>query len=67
MSKILVTTQIPPPGMDILAAAGDVEVLDLDPTGLAERCASGKYSVVVSQLRDRFDTELLAAAKLTAK
>ncbi|MFC8182173.1 D-glycerate dehydrogenase [Rhodococcus sp. 14-2470-1b] len=65
MSKILVTTPIPTPGMDILAAAGEVEVLALDHAGLVERCASGEYSVVVSQLRDRFDAELLESAKLT--
>ena len=59
MSKILVTTPIPSPGMDILAAAGEVEVLQLDYDRLAERCASGEYSVVVSQLRDRFDAALL--------
>lgn len=65
MKKILVTTPIPAPGMDILAAAGDVEVTELDRDGLAERCASGEYSVVVSQVRDRFDADLLASAKIT--
>lgn len=65
MSKILVTTPIPAPGMEILAAAGEVEVLPLDYDGLQERCASGEYSVVVSQLRDRFDAELLSTAKIT--
>lgn len=65
MSKILVTTPIPAPGMDILAAAGEVEVRDLDHDGLVESCASGEYSVVVSQLRDRFDAELLETAKIT--
>ncbi|MDJ0393911.1 D-glycerate dehydrogenase [Rhodococcus sp. G-MC3] len=64
MSKILVTTPIPAPGMDILAAAGEVEVLELDHDGLIERCASGDYGVVVSQLRDRFDAELLSTANL---
>ncbi|RRQ28111.1 D-glycerate dehydrogenase [Rhodococcus sp. Eu-32] len=64
MSRILVTHPIPAPGMDILAAAGEVEVLELDHDGLVERCASGDYSVVVSQLRDKFDAELLASAKL---
>ncbi len=64
MTKILVTTAIPAPGMDILAAAGEVDVLALDHDGLVERCASGDYSVVVSQLRDRFDAELLASAKI---
>nr|WP_296768496.1 D-glycerate dehydrogenase [Rhodococcus sp. (in: high G+C Gram-positive bacteria)] len=65
MSRILVTTPIPAPGMDILAAAGDVDVLELDHDGLVERCSSGEYSVVVSQLRDRFDAELLSSARIT--
>ncbi|WP_072805371.1 2-hydroxyacid dehydrogenase [Rhodococcoides yunnanense] len=65
MSRILVTTPIPDPGMEILAAAGEVEVISLDHAGLFEKCASGKYAVVVSQLRDRFDAELLASARLT--
>jgi glyoxylate reductase len=63
--KILVTTPIPAPGMDILAAAGEVEVLAVDHAGLKERCASGEYSVVVSQLRDRFDAELLESARIS--
>lgn len=65
MRKILVTAPIPAPGMDILAAAGEVELLTVDHDGLAERCASGEYSVVVSQLHDRFDRELLASADIT--
>lgn len=64
MSKILVTSPIPAPGMDILAAAGEVEVLSLDYVDLTERCASGEYDVVVSHMRDRFDTELLSSAQL---
>ncbi|WP_415975302.1 2-hydroxyacid dehydrogenase [Rhodococcus sp. 077-4] len=64
MSTILVTTEIPAPGMDILRAAGDVEVRELDHEELFDACASGKYSVVVSQIRDRFDAELLAAASI---
>ncbi|WP_407727642.1 2-hydroxyacid dehydrogenase (plasmid) [Rhodococcoides fascians] len=51
--------------MDILSAAGEIEILALDHARLAERCASGEYSVVVSQLRDRFDADLLDTAKLT--
>ncbi|NIL77274.1 putative 2-hydroxyacid dehydrogenase [Rhodococcus sp. B10] len=42
-----------------------MEVLSLDHAGLVERCASGEYSVVVSQLRDRFDAELLETAEIT--
>lgn len=64
MSTILVTTEIPAPGMDILRAAGDVELRAVDHAELFEACASGKYRVVVSQLRDRFDADLLASASL---
>ncbi|MGA9869732.1 MAG: D-glycerate dehydrogenase [Rhodococcus sp. (in: high G+C Gram-positive bacteria)] len=65
MSRILVTTEIPAPGMDILAAAGEVDLVELDHDQLSERCASGEYSVVVSQLGDRFDADLLYDAKIT--
>ena len=46
----LVTTPIPAPGMEILAAAGPVDVLPAPPTAeqLAELCSSGNYEVVVS-------------------
>ncbi|MDZ7928673.1 D-glycerate dehydrogenase [Rhodococcus sp. NPDC076796] len=64
MSRILVTTEIPSPGMDILRAAGDVDLREVDHEQLVDACASGEYSVVVSQLRDRFDAELLASAAL---
>jgi glyoxylate reductase len=65
MSRILVTSEIPAPGMDILRAAGEVDLRELDHEQLVEACASGTYSVVVSQLRDRFDAELLATASIT--
>ncbi|RMB76806.1 D-glycerate dehydrogenase [Rhodococcus sp. SBT000017] len=64
MSRILVTTEIPAPGMDILRAAGDVDLREVDHDQLVDACASGDYSVVVSQLRDRFDAALLASASL---
>ena len=64
MSRILVTTEIPAPGMDILRAAGEVDLREVDHDQLVDACASGEYSVVVSQLRDRFDAELLASAAL---
>ncbi|MGB6071991.1 MAG: D-glycerate dehydrogenase [Rhodococcus sp. (in: high G+C Gram-positive bacteria)] len=64
MSRILVTTEIPAPGMDILRAAGQVDLREVDHEQLVDACASGDYSVVVSQLRDRFDAELLASASL---
>ncbi|MBY4274661.1 D-glycerate dehydrogenase [Rhodococcus fascians] len=64
MSRILVTSEIPAPGMDILRAAGEVDLRELDHEQLVEACASGDYSVVVSQLRDRFDAKLLASASL---
>ncbi|MGU3433963.1 2-hydroxyacid dehydrogenase [Actinomycetes bacterium M1A6_2h] len=64
MRKILVTTPIPNPGPSILEAAGDVEVRSLTASELADACASGRYSVVVSQLGDRFDRDLLSRAKI---
>ena len=64
MSRILVTTEIPAPGMDILRAAGKVDLREVDHEQLVAACSSGEYSVVVSQLRDRFDAELLASASL---
>ncbi|MBY4127905.1 D-glycerate dehydrogenase [Rhodococcus fascians] len=64
MSRILVTTEIPAPGMDILRAAGEVDLREVDHEQLVEACASGEYSVVVSQLRDRFDADLLSSASL---
>jgi glyoxylate reductase len=50
----LVTTPIPAPGMEILAAAGPVAVLPAPPSSedLARLCATGDYDVVVAQLRD---------------
>ena len=59
----LVTTPIPAPGMEILAAAGPVDVLPAPPTAeqLTELCASGNYDVVVAQLRDDLGVERCAA------
>ena len=64
MSRILVTTPIPAPGMDILERAGQVDVRRLDYDGLRRASASGDYSVIVSQLRDRFDAPLLRDSSL---
>ena len=62
----LVTTPIPAPGMEILAAAGPVDVLPAPPTAeqLAELCSSGNYDVVVAQLRDDLGVETLRGAVL---
>ncbi|KQU01790.1 D-glycerate dehydrogenase [Rhodococcus sp. Leaf7] len=67
MSAILVTTPLPRPGMTLLTADPDihVDVRPMSPPELADACASGNYSVVVAQLRDRFDAELLSEARLT--
>jgi glyoxylate reductase len=64
MTRILVTTPIPDPGPSILEAAAAVDVMPLAPTELADACASGRWSVVVSQLGDRFDRALLSEAKI---
>lgn len=64
MKKILVTTPIPAPGMEILERAGQVEVRRLDYDGLRQASSSGDYSVIVSQLRDRLDAPLLQEASL---
>lgn len=50
--------------MEMPAATARVEVGQLGADGLKIACASGEYSVVVSQLRDRFDAELLRTAQL---
>ena len=62
----LVTTPIPTPGMEILAAAGPVDVLPAPPTAeqLAELCASGNYDILVAQLRDDLGVETLRSAVL---
>ena len=62
----LVTYPIPEPGMGSLRAAGRVHVPEEQPTPeeLRDACASGDFDVVVAQLSDRFDADLLGAAKL---
>ena len=62
----LVTYPIPEPGMRSLRAAGRVHVPEEQPTPeeLRDACASGDFDVVVAQLSDRFDADLLGAAKL---
>lgn len=61
----LVTTPLPAPGMDLLAAAGHV----LTPSALSREqlqhhCSSGEVDVLVSQLVDPVDAVLLADASL---
>ncbi|WP_063059174.1 2-hydroxyacid dehydrogenase [Nocardia sienata] len=53
--------------MRLLEAAGAVTVAGtrMSREQLADACASGEYRVVVAQLRDEFDAELLARAKIT--
>ncbi|RZL83735.1 MAG: D-glycerate dehydrogenase [Rhodococcus sp. (in: high G+C Gram-positive bacteria)] len=65
-ARFYVTTPIPEPGLTLLRAAGSVHVPDElpDAAQLRDACVSGDYDVVVSQLRDAFDADLLAAAKI---
>ncbi|MDQ0848816.1 glyoxylate reductase [Arthrobacter sp. B3I9] len=62
----LVTTAIPEPGLQLLRDAGQVTVLAEPPDygTLAALCASGDFDVVLTQLRDRMDAPLLAAARV---
>jgi phosphoglycerate dehydrogenase-like enzyme len=63
----LVTTPIPAPGMEIIAAAGPVEVLPAPPSSedLARLCAPGYYAVVVAQLRDDLAAAILERAAIS--
>lgn len=65
-ARFYVTTPIPEPALTLLRAAGSVDVPDElpDAARLREVCVSGDYDVVVSQLRDTFDADLLAVAKI---
>ncbi|MCQ4117935.1 NAD(P)-dependent oxidoreductase [Rhodococcus tibetensis] len=65
-ARFYVTTPIPEPALTLLRGAGSVDVPDElpDAARLREVCVSGDYDVVVSQLRDTFDADLLAAAKI---
>lgn len=65
-ADFLVTTVLPEPAMSMLTEAGSVFVPDgvLDASGLTSACASGEYRVVVAQLRDAFDADLLAQARI---
>ena len=66
MTRFLVTTPVPEPGMGMLRAAGDVVVPARQPTSdeLTATCSSGQYDVVVAQLTDVFGHELLADAEI---
>jgi glyoxylate reductase len=65
-SHFLVTTAIPEPGLRLLRDAGQVTVLAEPPDygTLAALSASGDFDVVLTQLRDRMDAPLLAAARV---
>jgi glyoxylate reductase len=65
-SHFLVTTAIPEPGLQLLRDAGQVTVLAEPPDygTLAALSASGDFDVVLTQLRDRMDAPLLAAARV---
>lgn len=65
-ARFLVTRPIPTPGLELLAAAGEVTLCKQPPAydELAAACSSGKYQVVITQLTDRIDATLLAAARI---
>lgn len=65
-ARILVTTAIPEPAPSLLADAAEVTVLPSPPSydELKALCASGEYDAVLTQLGDRIDAPLLAAAKV---
>jgi glyoxylate reductase len=65
-THFLVTTPIPEPGLELLAAAGQVTVLPDPPNyaTLSALFASGEYDVVLTQLRDTIDAPLLASARV---
>ncbi len=63
--RFLVTREIPEPGPSILDDAGDVEIRDgMSADELREAVTGGEYDVVVSQVSDRFDSELLSEARV---
>lgn len=63
--RFLVTREIPEPGPSILEDAGDVEIRDgMSADELREAVTGGEYDVVVSQVSDRFDSELLNEARI---
>lgn len=65
-ARILLTTPVPEPAPSLLAAAGELTVLDAPPTyaELDALCASGEFDVVLTQLRDLVDAPLLARARV---
>ena len=64
--RVLVTVPLPEPGMEMLRAAGEVEVCETQPSAeqLRELLASGEYDVVVSQLSDDLSADQLAGARV---
>lgn len=65
-ARILLTMPLPDPAPALLAAAGDVTVLEAPPSYavLDALCASGDFDVVLTQLRDVIDAPLLARARV---
>jgi len=65
-ARILLTTPLPDPAPELLAAAGEVTILTAPPSyeELDALCASGDFDVVLTQLRDRIDAPLLARARV---
>lgn len=65
-ARILLTTPLPDPAPELLAAAGEVTILTAPPSyeELDALCASGDFDVVLTQLRDRIDAQLLARARV---
>lgn len=63
---MLVTVPLPEPGMEMLRAAGEVEVRETQPSAgqLRDLLASGEYDVVVSQLSDDLSADQLAGARV---
>ncbi|RRQ25598.1 D-glycerate dehydrogenase [Rhodococcus sp. Eu-32] len=64
--KFFVTTPIPEPAMTMLRRSGHVDLPSgaLSDTDLECACASGRYDVIVAQLNDRFDRDVLDAARI---
>lgn len=64
--RFYMTTPIPEPGLALLRAAGHVHIPDEppNPAQLHAACTSGEFDVIVAQLSDRFESNLLASARI---
>lgn len=64
--RFLITTPLPEPAHSLLSAHGTVDVWEHEHSSneLAEAAASGRYSVILSQLTDRLGAAELADAKI---